>query len=150
MAIKKVDVSEFDEQEFLEMMAGNSLKDKMKQTTQQTEKPDENELPESSSSIEIISQNADSDEIVSDNHPKKTMTSKQRKASLIEYRKTFLGVPKIMDRKTVFISNDLRERVVEVILRLGTEKSSVSGFVENLLKAHLADYADDINAWKKL
>jgi hypothetical protein len=150
MTVKKVDVSEFDEQEFLEMMAGSSLKDKMKRTRQQAEKPDENELSESSSSIGITSQNMDSDEIVSDNRAKKTMTSKQRKASLIEYRETFLRVPKIMDRKTVFISNDLRERVIEVILRLGTEKSSVSGFVENLLKAHLADYADDINAWKKL
>ena len=81
---------------------------------------------------------------------KKPMTSKQRKVGLQEYQERFLGVPKIIDRKTVFVSNELRERIVEVVLRLGSEKSSVSGFVENLVKAHLADYEDDISVWKKL
>lgn len=81
---------------------------------------------------------------------KKTSSSKQRKASLQEYRQTFLSVPKITDRKTVFISNELREKIVSIYLRLGTEKSSVSGFIENLVIHHLEEYKEDIENWKKL
>ncbi len=81
---------------------------------------------------------------------KKTSSSKQRKASLQEYQQTFLCVPKITDRKTVFISNELREKIVSIYLRLGTEKSSVSGFIENLVIHHLEEYKEDIESWKKL
>lgn len=77
-------------------------------------------------------------------------SSKQRKASLQEYQQTFLSVPKITDRKTVFISNELREKIVSIYLRLGTEKSSVSGFIENLVIHHLEEYKEDIESWKKL
>ena len=81
---------------------------------------------------------------------KKTMTSKQRKTSLQEYQQSFLIVPKITDRKTVFISNKLREVIVGIVRKLGTEKSSVSGFIENLVRNHLSEYKDDIESWKKL
>ena len=81
---------------------------------------------------------------------KKTVMSKQRKTNLLEYQQTFLAVPKIIDRKTVFISNELRAHVVSIVRRLGTEKSSVSGFIENLVRNHLSEYKDDIESWKKL
>ncbi len=81
---------------------------------------------------------------------KKTLTSKQRKASLQEYQQTFLAVPKITDRKTVFISDELRRSVVDIVRKLGTEKSSVSGFVENMIRDHLSEYKDDVDMWKKL
>ena len=80
---------------------------------------------------------------------KKTIPSKQRKSSLQEYQGTFLSVPKIIDRKTVFISNHLREKVVSIYRRLGSEKSSVSGFIENLVIHHLEEYKEDIESWKK-
>lgn len=80
----------------------------------------------------------------------KTVPVKQRKAGLLDYQQTFLSVPKITDRKTAFISNELRERIVSVVRRLGTEKSSVSGFIENLVTHHLEEYKDDIESWKKL
>lgn len=81
---------------------------------------------------------------------KKTFSGKQRKASLQDYQQTFLSVPKITDRKTVFISNQLRERIVGIVRRFGTEKSSVSGFIENLVIHHLEEYREDIGSWKKL
>lgn len=111
---------------------------------------------EQSQSIEESEPNVNSDNTLETTHStpskgtKKNLTSKQRKASLQEYQETFLVVPKITDRKTVFISNEFRERIVEVVLRLGTEKSSVSGFVENLIKAHLSDYEDYLTTWRKL
>lgn len=81
---------------------------------------------------------------------KKAVSSKQRKAGLSEYQQTFLSVPKITDRKTVFISNELREKIVGIVRKLGTEKSSVSGFVENLVSHHLEEYKEDVESWKKL
>lgn len=81
---------------------------------------------------------------------KKTSSRKLRKVNLLDYQQTFLTVPKITDRKTVFISNELRERIVSIVRRLGTEKSSVSGFIENLVIHHLDEYMVDIESWKKL
>ncbi|KAA6320437.1 hypothetical protein EZS27_029791, partial [termite gut metagenome] len=45
---------------------------------------------------------------VPDKPAKKTVSTKERKSSLAEYRETFLTVPKITDRKNVFISNSIR------------------------------------------
>ena len=63
--------------------------------------------------------------------PKRT-SSKQRKESLEEYREAFLQVPKLEDRKPVFVSREVRDRLDEIVRKLGGRKMSVSGFVENL------------------
>ena len=67
-----------------------------------------------------------------------------------KFQQSFLIVQKITDGKTVFISNELREVIVGIVRKLGTEKSSVSGFIENLVRNHLSEYKDDIESWKKL
>ncbi len=90
------------------------------------------------------------DDIVPDKSIRKTVSSKQRKSSLEEYRAEFLQVPKITDRKNVFISNSVREQVVEIVRKLGGEKTSVSGFIENLVLNHLEMYHEEIESWKKL
>jgi len=99
---------------------------------------------------EVASQNSGSDEIRSNQSTKKPLSGKHRKSGLHEYQQAFLSVPRITDRKTVFISNELRERIVGINLRFGTEKSSVSGFIENLARHHLDEYKEDIESWKKL
>ncbi|KAA6335471.1 hypothetical protein EZS27_016303 [termite gut metagenome] len=81
--------------------------------------------------------------------PKHT-SSKQRKESLDEYRKTFLSVPKLDDRKPVFISREVRDRLDEIARKLGGRGMSVSGFIENLARYHLEMYHDDVEVWKKL
>ncbi len=81
--------------------------------------------------------------------PKRT-TSKQRKESLEEYRQTFLIVPRLEDRKPVFISREVRDRIDEIVHRLGGRGRSVSGFIENLARHHLNMYEEDIEIWRKL
>ncbi len=39
------------------------------------------------------------------------ISSKQRRLSLDEYRTTYLQVPKIADRKPVFVSREVRDRL---------------------------------------
>ncbi len=80
----------------------------------------------------------------------KRTTSKQRRESLEEYRHTFLTIPKLEDRKPVFISCEVRDRIDGIVRRLGGRGGSVSGFIENLARHHLDMYEEDIEAWRKL
>ncbi|MFR9543893.1 MAG: DUF3408 domain-containing protein [Rikenellaceae bacterium] len=81
--------------------------------------------------------------------PKRT-TTKQRRASMEEYRDRYLYVPKIVDRQTIFISRDERDRIDRIVRQLGDRKLSVSGFVQNVLSHHLEMYSEDVEQWRKL
>lgn len=73
-----------------------------------------------------------------------------KEEALVQYRQTFLQVPKIEDRKPVFVSCDTRDRLDEIVRRLGGRKMSVSGLIENLARHHLELYGRDIEQWRKL
>ena len=77
-------------------------------------------------------------------------SGRQRRASLEEYRETYLTVPKIRNRKTVFVSEDVRDELDAVVRRLGGRGMSVSGLLENLAREHLAAYREDIEQWRKI
>lgn len=78
------------------------------------------------------------------------ISSKQRRLSLEEYRAAYLQVPKIADRKPVFVSREVRDELDRIVRCLGGRGMSVSGLVENLARQHLAAYGNDIDQWRKL
>ena len=78
------------------------------------------------------------------------ISGKQRRASLEEYKETFLPVPSIEDRKPVFLSRSTRDALDRIVRMFGERKMSVSGLVENIARQHLATYGEDIKAWRKL
>ena len=80
----------------------------------------------------------------------KRVSSKQRKLSLDEYRTTYLRVPKITDRKPVFVSGEVRDSLDRIVRYFGSRGMSASGMVENLVRLHLETYRDDIEQWRKL
>lgn len=82
--------------------------------------------------------------------PQKRISSKQRKLSLDEYRTTFLQVPKITDRKPVFVSGEVRDSLDRIVRYFGGRGMSASGLVENLVRLHLETYREDIGQWRKL
>lgn len=82
--------------------------------------------------------------------PQRRVSSRQRKLSLDEYRSTFLQVPKIEDRKPVFVSCEVRDRLDEFVRKLGNRKMSVSGLLENIARQHLKIYSEDFQQWRKL
>ena len=82
--------------------------------------------------------------------PTRRISSRQRRLSLEEYRTTFLQVPRIEDRKPVFISGSVRDKLDRIVRTLGTRRMSVSGLLENLAVHHLEIYRDDIEQWRKL
>ena len=75
---------------------------------------------------------------------------KRKEGAFEQYRQTFLQVPKIDDRKPVFVSCHTRDRLDEIVRRLGGRKMSVSGLIENLALHHLELYGEDIELWRKL
>ena len=83
-------------------------------------------------------------------NPQKRISGKQRKATLEEYQQTFLQVPKIDDRKPVFVSSEMRDRLDRVVRILGGRRMSVSGIIENIVRHHVNLYEEDFEAWRKL
>ena len=82
--------------------------------------------------------------------PQKRVSSKQRRLSLEEYRTTYLQVPKIVNRKPVFVSETVRDELDRVVRYLGGKGMSASGLIENLVRLHLDTYRNDIELWRKL
>jgi len=91
-----------------------------------------------------------SNEAQSPPNPQKRISGKQRKATLEEYQQTFLQVPRIDDRKPVFVSSDVRDRLDRIVRILGGRRMSVSGIIENIVRHHLSLYDEDFEAWRKL
>ena len=83
-------------------------------------------------------------------HAVRRISGKQRRASLEEYKETFLPVPSIEDRKPVFLSRSTRDALDRIVRMFGERRMSVSGLVENIARQHLATYGEDIEAWRKL
>lgn len=78
------------------------------------------------------------------------ISGKQRRASLEEYKETFLTVLSIEDRKPVFLSRSTRDALDRIVRMFGERRMSVSGLVENIARQHLDIYGEDIEAWRKL
>jgi hypothetical protein len=87
-----------------------------------------------------------------DEHPQVVhrVSGKQRRASLEEYKATFLPVPTIENRKPVFLDLSTRNALERIVSLFGSRRMSVSGLVENIARHHLAIYGEDIEAWRKL
>lgn len=75
-------------------------------------------------------------------------SSKQRKLSLEEYRNTFMRPYRIEDRKPVFISGKLRQTLNRFACKIGENRMSLSGLLENIVRHHIELYADDFEHWK--
>ena len=78
------------------------------------------------------------------------VSGKQRRLSLEEYRSSYLKVPIIIDRKPVFVSCEVRDRLEDYVRKLGGRKMSVSGLLENIARQHLDTYDTDFEQWRKL
>ena len=76
------------------------------------------------------------------------VSSKQRKLSLEEYRNTFMRPYKIEDRKPVFISGKLRKTLDKFACKIGEDRMSMSGLLENIVRHHIELYSEDFEHWK--
>jgi hypothetical protein len=44
----------------------------------------------------------------------------------------------------------MRDKLDDIVRKLGGRKMSVSGLIENLVRHHLEIYMEDFESWKKL
>ena len=56
----------------------------------------------------------------------------------------------LIEHRTVYLSRDTQYRADFVVRRLGDRGANLSSFVERIVRAHLEDYADEIEEWRKL
>ena len=78
------------------------------------------------------------------------ISGKQRRLSLEEYRATYLKVPKLVNRKPVFVSEEVRDELDRIVGNFGKRGMSASGLIENLVRLHLDTYREDFGQWRKL
>ena len=109
---------------------------------------------EAASSVAEVTDEVPSTNVVEEQPPtlpiQRRVSSKQRKLSLEEYRNAYLKVPVIIDRKPVFVSCEVRDRLEDYVRKLGGRKMSVSGLLENIARQHLDTYDADFEQWRKL
>ena len=55
-----------------------------------------------------------------------------------------------MECRAVYLSRDTQERADFVVRRLGDRGANLSSFVERIVRAHLEDYDEEIEEWRKL
>ena len=122
----------------------------IQEAVSQAIQPDEQDVMETSDTDEDMKDTPVGVEAAAERMIARRISSKQRRLSLDEYRFTYLQVPKIADRKPVFVSREIRNELDRIVRCLGDRGMSVSGLVENLARQHLAAYGDDIDQWRKL
>lgn len=83
------------------------------------------------------------------NSSKRTST-KERRTAFEEYQQRFLQTPKIVNRKPVFISESTRVRLNQIARKLGDDRMSASGLLENIALRHLEAYEEEADHWRKL
>ena len=111
----------------------------------------EEETAESAKEVEVAdTSHEEKTEVAPTSGTVRRISSKQRRMSLEEYRNTFLQVPRIDDRKPVFVSCEVRDKLDEYVRKLGGRKMSVSGLIENIARQHLEIYSEDFEQWRKL
>ena len=165
MATKKEPtISEQQAQEIVERMSSResrdrtSLNDFYKRIGLEPDVPEQTKAPDTSEVETAVTEEAVNEVLEKSASemsgkaavPQKRISSKQRRLSLDEYRATYLQVPKIADRKPVFVSGKVRDSLDRIVRYFGGRGMSASGMVENLVRLHLETYREDIEQWRKL
>ena len=71
---------------------------------------------------------------------------RRRRVALPDFEQTFLNVAEIRDRAAVYISGDTKRKILGVVRRIGSDRMTVTSYVENILRHHLETYSEEINA----
>ena len=73
-----------------------------------------------------------------------------RRGTLEAYKQAFFVPTKLTDRRAGYLSRDTQERADFVVRRLGDRGANLSSFVERIVHAHLEDYTEEMEKWRKL
>lgn len=122
----------------------------MQDTVSDADRPDKPKIQDAADG-ETAEKNATGDiDVPAGRTVARRISGKQRRLSLEEYRATYLKVPKIVNRKPVFVSEEVRDELDRIVGNFGKRSMSASGLIENLARLHLDSYREDFGQWRKL
>ena len=111
------------------------------------DKPEKRDAPDGETAEEPTTDDVD---VPAERTIARRISGKQRRISLEEYRATYLKVPKIVNRKPVFVREEVRDELDRIVGNFGKRGMSASGLIENLVRLHLDTYREDFGQWRKL
>ena len=122
----------------------------MQDTVSNAERPDKPDIRDAPDGKTAEEPDTDDVGVPSERTVAKRISGKQRRLSLEEYRATYLKVPKLVNRKPVFVSEEVRDELDRIVGNFGKRGMSASGLIENLVRLHLDSYREDFGQWRKL
>lgn len=122
----------------------------MQDTVSDADRPDKPDIRDAPDDKTVEEPDTDDVGVPSERTVARRISGKQRRLSLEEYRATYLKVPKIVNRKPVFVSEEVRDELDRIIGNFGKRGMSASGLIENLVRLHLDSYREDFGQWRKL
>lgn len=79
------------------------------------------------------------------NETKKQSVRRKKNQNNIDYPEVFLCRNELRTRQGIYIEKETNETIKRIVHNIGSERLTVSGFIENVLKHHFELYKDEIN-----
>jgi hypothetical protein len=79
------------------------------------------------------------------NETDKQTIRRKKNQNNIDYPTVFLSRYELRTRQGIYIEKETNETIKRIVHNIGSERLTVSGFVENVLKHHFELYKDEIN-----
>lgn len=74
---------------------------------------------------------------------------RKRSTTTGDYENDFLCRNEIRQRRSVYISESVHQKVQQIVKQIAGNDVSVGGYIDNVLKHHLEKYKEDINTLYK-
>lgn len=81
--------------------------------------------------------------------PSAPVTSRTRRSTLPDYETTFMKPYPVKHRVMLYVSDQTRNKLSEVVRKVGNGEISLTSYVENILQNHLDTYKEEINRLHK-
>ncbi|MDR3057825.1 MAG: DUF3408 domain-containing protein [Prevotella sp.] len=83
--------------------------------------------------------------VSSPNETEKQSVRRKKNQNNIDYPAVFLSRYELKNRQGIYIEKETNETIKRIVHNIGSERLTVSGFIENVLKHHFELYKDEIN-----
>lgn len=75
--------------------------------------------------------------------------TRRKRIALPDYDETFMHPVILRQRVTIYIDQQTKRKISDVVQRIGRGRVTLSGYIENILTNHLELYRDEINRQNK-
>lgn len=103
-----------------------------------------NGIPPTVPPVSDENEKTDEPEIVPPPNETEKQSVRRRKIN-IDYPAVFLSRYELKTRQGIYIEKETNETIKRIVHNIGSERLTVSGFIENVLKHHFELYKDEIN-----